>query len=302
MEQQHVRKTRVSISFLHRYSKFILINCWYDLDAVICWPWGGKKATWQIQKVCLNTERGQKAKNYFKSSLYLKGCSRKIVSFKESASSCFCSFDAGQNYIRWQHNPTSLSTSKCLARGRAASVTGWYGLHFVKRPCTPLVFYACQSNTVMTASTTSFPNKTQISLWWLRSLTLLHTSHPLMILTNPVSGGVEVGVESSIYWSSVVLGLFLCFLGWVWGGWVFPPALTATEYNCNESVPLRQCDLLLALICVWAQRFKLLHEKFIPGSGDLTAHRLFVVTIPSAQIVGAALFSNMMEMCWTNLP
>lgn len=95
------------------------------------------------------------------------------------------------------------------AGGCAASVTGWYGLHFVKRPCTPLIFYACQSNTVMTASTTSFPNKTQISLWWLRSLTLLHTSHPLMILTNPASGGVEAGAGGSIYWALVALEFFL---------------------------------------------------------------------------------------------
>lgn len=178
------------------------------------------------------------------------------------------------------------------AGGCAASVTGWYGLHFVKRPCTPLIFYACQSNTVMTASTTSFPNKTQISLWWLRSLTLLHTSHPLMILANPASGGVDAGAGGSIYWSLVALEFFL--RGW---GWVLPLALAAKEHNCNQ----RHCDLLLALICVWAQRFKLLHEKFIPGSGDLMAHRSFVVTIPRAQIVGAALFSNMMEMCWTNL-
>lgn len=227
MEQQHVRKTRVSISFLHRHSKFILINCWYDLDAVICWPWGGKKATWQIQKVCLNTERGQKAKNYFKSSLYLKGCSRKIVPLKNQLHPAFVNLmqdkiTSDDSIIRHHYQHRNVWPG---AGGCAASVTGWYGLHFVKRPCTPLVFYACQSNTVMTASTTSFPNKTQISLWWLRSLTLLHTSHPLMILTNPVSGGVEVGVESSIYWSSVVLGLFLCFLGWVWGGEYFHPLL-----------------------------------------------------------------------------
>ncbi len=37
------------------------------------------------------------------------------------------------------------------ADGSAASVTGWYGLHFANRPCPPLIFYACQSNTVMTA-------------------------------------------------------------------------------------------------------------------------------------------------------
>ena len=37
------------------------------------------------------------------------------------------------------------------AGGSAASVTGWYGLHFANRPCPPLIFYACQSNTVMTA-------------------------------------------------------------------------------------------------------------------------------------------------------
>lgn len=98
------------------------------------------------------------------------------------------------------------------AGGCAASVTGWYGLHFAKRPCTPLIFSACQSNTVMTASMTSFPNKTQISLWWLRSLTLLHTSHPLMILTNPVRGGVEVGAGAGAelpYWSSVLLRVLL---------------------------------------------------------------------------------------------
>lgn len=93
------------------------------------------------------------------------------------------------------------------AGGCAASVTGWYGLHFVKRPCTPLIFYACQSNTVMTASTTSFPNKTQISLWWLRSLTLLYTSHPLMILANPASGGVDVGVG----------GFHILVFGGAWG-------------------------------------------------------------------------------------
>lgn len=29
-----------------------------------------------------------------------------------------------------------------------------------------------------------------------------------------------------------------------------PLAFTAAEYSCNLSVPLRQCDLLLALICV----------------------------------------------------
>lgn len=100
------------------------------------------------------------------------------------------------------------------AGGCAASVTGWYGLHFVKRPCTPLIFYACQSNTVMTASMTSFPNKTQISLWWLRSLTLLHTSHPLMILR---ARGVGGGGRGSIYWSSLVLE-FVFWLFWVFFG------------------------------------------------------------------------------------
>lgn len=196
------------------------------------------------------------------------------------------------------------------AGGCAASVTGWYGLHFVKRPCTPLIFYACQSSTVMTASMTSFPNKTQKSLWWLRSLTLLHTSHPLMIHTNPVSSGVEVGARAGagpgagapyigLQWCSGFVNIIIIIYINIY--WFLPLAFTAVEYNWNQSVALRQCDLLLALICVWAQRFKLLHEKFIPGSGDLTAHRSFVVTIPRAQIVGAALFSNMMKMCWTNL-
>lgn len=138
-----------------------------------------------------------KTQKYLQSSLHLQDCSRKkrACLLKNLPDPSFVNLmqdkiTSDDSIIRHHYQHQNVWPG---AGGCAASVTGWYGLHFVKRPCTPLIFYACQSNAVMTASMTSFPNKTQISLWWLRSLTLLHTSHPLMILTNPASGGVEVG-------------------------------------------------------------------------------------------------------------
>lgn len=143
--------------------------------------------------------------------------------------------------------------------GRQRSVCN--GMIWITR-CKPTLhpshFYACQSNTVMTASMTSFPNKTQISLWWLRSLTLLHTSHPLMWFIERGKGGVRAFLGALIL-KFIVICLRHCPCS------VFPTR-TVSEQNGNQSFPLRRCDLLLAFICVSAQRFKLLHAMFIPGS------------------------------------
>lgn len=147
------------------------------------------------------------------------------------------------------------------ANGSTASVTGWYGLHFANRPCPPLIFYACQSNTVMTTCIALLPNKTQISLWWLRSLIHCSTEAILLKASHSRRGGRQLGLQSVLMsLLSLLFSTAQVLSASVW--------LTATvrEQYRNQSFPLRRCDLLLAFICVSVQKFKLLHEKFIPGS------------------------------------
>ncbi len=61
--------------------------------------------------------------------------------------------------------------------------------------------------------------------------------------------------------------LFLFGAAQVLSASLWQPVTVRGQYS-NQSFPLRPCDLLLAFICVSVQRFKLLHEKFIPGSQD----------------------------------
>lgn len=140
------------------------------------------------------------------------------------------------------------------AGSRAASVTGWYGLHFANRPCPRLIFYACQSNTVMTACIASLPNKTQISLWWLRSLIRRSTEGILLKASQSRRG-------ESVYRTTVSLDVFTV----VCPGSIHTVTVKKTIWE-SKFFPPRRCDLLLAFVCVSVQRFKLHREEFIPGS------------------------------------
>lgn len=182
------------------------------------------------------------------------------------------------------------------ADGSAASVTGWYGLHFANRPCTPLIFYACQSNTVMTTSMTSLPNKTQISLWWLRSLTLFHRSHPLI---SPIEW--ERGEWwRSRYWSWCPN----CYLSSALARFCLP---RCGCWQPKENNTVIKVFLWGSVTCCWLpfvcqlSGLSFFMRSLSLDHRDLRTHRSFAVTIPRAQIVGTALFWNMMEMCWTNL-
>lgn len=156
----------------------------------------------------------------------------------------------------------------------AASVTGWYGLHFANRPCPPRIFYACQLNAVMTACVASLPNKTQISPMIKVTHTLLNRSRPLISLREEAEGGWPLWPQSVLMFSlfspfsaAQVLSASLQLL------------VTGRGQYSNQSFPLRRSDLLLAFICVSVKRLRLLHGKFIPGSqgsAGLTGHLLSV--------------------------
>lgn len=133
------------------------------------------------------------------------------------------------------------------AYGSAASVKGWYGLHFSNRPWPRLIFYACQSNHAMTACVASLPSKTQISPLMIKvTHTLLYRSHPHISLRERGGGGDwPLGLQLAL--TSSLLGLF-------GAAQVLSASLlllvTRRGQHRNQSFPLRQCDLLLTFICV----------------------------------------------------
>lgn len=115
-------------------------------------------------------------------------------------------------------------------------------------------FYACQSNTEMTACVASLPNKTQISLWWLRSL-IRRSAEGILLKASQRAGEGSRCIELQSVLMSLLLSVQV----------LFTLSQSRRQYR-SQSFPLRRCDLLLAFVCVSAQRFKLHREKFIPGS------------------------------------
>lgn len=158
----------------------------------------------------------------------------------------------------------------------------------------PPIFYACQPNAVMTTCVASLLNKTQISLWWLRSLMHCSTEAILLKASHSGGGGGVDRLDRTQYWC-----LHCCFSAAL--PRFFPP-------HCGKrDDAVIKVSLGGGLTCWWLSfvcQFRGLScsmRSLSLDHRDLRAHRSFAFSLPRAQIVSAALFWNMMEMCWTNL-
>lgn len=96
--------------------------------------------------------------------------------------------------------------------------------------------------------------KTQISLWWLRSL-IRRSAEGILLKASQRAGEGSRCIELQSVLMSLLLSVQV----------LFTLSQSRRQYR-SQSFPLRRCDLLLAFVCVSAQRFKLHREKFIPGS------------------------------------
>lgn len=97
-----------------------------------------------------------------------------------------------------------------------------------------------------------------------------------------------------MYWTPVSLDVFVVISPSALPRFFVPHCgwpVTVRGQCSNQSFPLRQCDLLLAFICVSVRRVLSFFMRSLSlDHGDLRAHRSFAVPIPRARIVGTALF------------